>query len=70
MAMALLAFAQTGWAGADKTLAEAGKFTELFDPKAGERDRWCINDPTIIRGPDGTWHDGLDGEEASLKPDE
>ena len=39
-----------------KALVDAGKFTEVFDPKAGERDPWCINDHTFIRGPDGTWH--------------
>ena len=38
MAIGLLAFAQTGWAGADQALVEAGKFTEVFDPTAGERD--------------------------------
>ena len=42
--------------GAEKKLVEAGKFTEVFDPKAGERGPWCINDHTFVRGPDGTWH--------------
>ncbi len=54
--VAVCALAQMGVAGAEKTLVEAGKFTEVFDPKAGERDPWCINDHTFIRGPDGTWH--------------
>ena len=56
MSVVLAGLAQTGLAGAERRLVEAGKFTEVFDPKAGERDPWCINDHTIIRGPDGTWH--------------
>ncbi len=39
-----------------KVLVEAGKFTEIFDPKAGEKEPWCINDHTFVRGADGTWH--------------
>lgn len=39
-----------------KVLVEAGAFTEILDPKLGERDPWCINDHTFVRGPDGTWH--------------
>ncbi len=42
--------------GAERELVKAGKFKEIFDPKAGERDPWCINDHTFVRGPDGTWH--------------
>ena len=42
--------------GGERTLVEAGKFTEVFDPKAGEKDPWCINDHTFVRGPDGMWH--------------
>ena len=56
ISVVLAGLAQTGLAGAERALVEAGKFTEVFDPKAGERDPWCINDHTIIRGPDGTWH--------------
>jgi hypothetical protein len=37
-------------------LVDAGKFTEIYDPKAGEKEPWCINDHTFARGPDGTWH--------------
>lgn len=39
-----------------KPLLEAGKFFEIFDPQAGEKEPWCINDHTFIRGRDGTWH--------------
>jgi hypothetical protein len=52
----ILAMAQPGILAAEKVLVEAGKFTEVFDPKAGETEPWCINDHTIIRGPDGLWH--------------
>ncbi len=41
---------------ADKPLVEAGKFTEIFDPKAGEKEPWCINDHTFMRDTNGTWH--------------
>jgi len=43
-------------AATNRVLVEAGKFIEIFDPQAGERDPWCINDHTFVRGPDGTWH--------------
>lgn len=56
MTIVLAGLTQMVSARAEKTLVEAGKFTEVFDPKAGERDPWCINDHTIIRGPDDTWH--------------
>jgi len=46
--------AEGGEAG--KSLVEAGPFKEIFDPQAGEKDPWCVNDHTFIRGPDGTWH--------------
>jgi hypothetical protein len=39
-----------------ETLVEAGAFKELYDPKVGEPQPWCINDHTFIRGTDGTWH--------------
>ena len=42
--------------GAEKVLVEAGKFTEILDPKAGEQEPWCINDHTFVLGPDRTWH--------------
>ncbi|MCX6926572.1 MAG: glycosyl hydrolase family 32 [Verrucomicrobia bacterium] len=56
MALALFGWAQAGLVAAEKVLVEAGKFTEVFDPKAGEKDPWCINDHTFVRGTDGTWH--------------
>lgn len=34
----------------------AGTFTRIYDPSAGEPQPWYINDHTIVRGPDGTWH--------------
>jgi len=37
-------------------VVRAGKFTEIFDPKAGEKEPWCINDHTFVHGPDGAWH--------------
>lgn len=43
-------------AGVDKPLVEAGQFKQIFDPKAGEKEPWCINDHTFVRGPDGIWH--------------
>lgn len=54
MALALLGCTQACPVGAEKVLVEAGKFTEVFDPKAGEKDPWCINDHTFVRGQDGT----------------
>src|ERR1035441_5947189 len=56
MALALLGCTQTGLVAAEKALVTAGKFTEVLDPKAGEKEPWCINDHTFGRGPDGTWH--------------
>jgi hypothetical protein len=34
----------------------AGPFAKVYDPSVGERQRWYINDHTIVRGPDGLWH--------------
>jgi beta-fructofuranosidase len=56
MALALLGCTGTGLVAAEPPLVEAGKFTEIFDPKRGEQEPWCINDHTFVRGPDGTWH--------------
>jgi arabinan endo-1,5-alpha-L-arabinosidase len=56
-ALLVLFFAQPSVVqSAEKVLVEAGKFTEIFDPAAGEKDPWCINDHTFVLGPDGTWH--------------
>ena len=35
---------------------EAGPFELVYDPSVGESERWYINDHTIFRGLDGTWH--------------
>jgi beta-fructofuranosidase len=48
--------AQASLIAATTNLVEAGKFTEIFDPQAGETEPWCINDHTFVRGPDGKWH--------------
>ncbi len=35
-----------------KTLVEAGEFKRVF----AAEEPWCINDHTIVQGPDNTWH--------------
>jgi len=35
---------------------EVGRFERIYDPSDDERDRWYINDHTIVRDHDGTWH--------------
>jgi arabinan endo-1,5-alpha-L-arabinosidase len=47
---------QAAGTGAERLLVEAGEFREIYDPKAGEKESWCINDHTFVRGPDGQWH--------------
>lgn len=34
----------------------AGTFSKIYDPSQGESEQWYINDHTIVRGHDGTWH--------------
>jgi hypothetical protein len=34
----------------------AGDFERIYDPSAGGRERWYINDHTFVRDRDGTWH--------------
>ncbi len=34
----------------------AGQFGKIYDPAVGETAPWYINDHTIIRAADGTWH--------------
>ncbi len=34
----------------------AGDFERIYDPSVDEDEAWYINDHTIVRGPDGTWH--------------
>jgi beta-xylosidase len=35
---------------------EAGAFERIYDPSAGERERWYVNDHTFVRDRTGTWH--------------
>ncbi|MFA5292295.1 MAG: ADP-ribosylglycohydrolase family protein [Phycisphaerae bacterium] len=34
----------------------AGEFKLIYDPSAGEKEKWYINDHCFIRGTDGVWH--------------
>jgi arabinan endo-1,5-alpha-L-arabinosidase len=34
----------------------AGEYQRTYDPSVGETERWYINDHTIFRALDGTWH--------------
>jgi beta-fructofuranosidase len=56
VSLALFGWTQISARGGENALVEAGNFTEIFDPKAGEKDSWCINDHTFVHAPDGTWH--------------
>jgi beta-fructofuranosidase len=33
-----------------------GDFKLIYDPEVGEKDPWCLNDHTFIKGPDKKWH--------------
>ena len=33
-----------------------GEFERIYDPSAGEDERWYVNDHTIVRDESGTWH--------------
>ena len=33
-----------------------GRFHKIYDPSAGEQQKWYINDHTFIRAADGRWH--------------
>ena len=44
------------WRARAETRVEAGPFTEIFDPRRGEKEPWCINDHTFVRDEAGTWH--------------
>nr|UTI67641.1 hypothetical protein [Actinoallomurus sp. ID145808] len=49
----------------------AGAFTKIYDPSVGETTPWYINDHTIVRGADGTWHlFGITHEEPANPEDE
>lgn len=38
------------------TVVSAGAFMQIYDPSVGEAEPWYINDHTIVRARDGTWH--------------
>lgn len=33
-----------------------GTFSLIYDPAVGEREPWCLNDHTFVKGPEGKWH--------------
>ena len=77
MALALLGCTPIGLVAAEKVLVTAGKFTEVFDPKAGEKEPWCSGKWYISHAgwehgglslAPLIWQDGLDEADASLKP--
>jgi arabinan endo-1,5-alpha-L-arabinosidase len=35
---------------------ECGAFERIYDPSAGESERWYVNDHTFVRDHAGTWH--------------
>ncbi len=39
----------------NKPLVSAGDFIKIYDPSAGENERWYINDHCFVRGKDGVW---------------
>jgi arabinan endo-1,5-alpha-L-arabinosidase len=39
-----------------KTLVECGAFVKIYDPSAGEKEPWYINDHCFIQDTNGTWH--------------
>ena len=41
---------------APKPLVEAGEFHEVYDPSAGDKEHWALNDHTFVYGPDHQWH--------------
>ena len=56
LALSISSDAQGAPGVAGQVLVEAGKFTEIYDPSTGEKDRWSINDHTFVYGPDAQWH--------------
>lgn len=48
--------AATGAGPAGDGEVRAGTFTRIYDPSVGEPEQWYVNDHTIVRGDDGTWH--------------
>lgn len=58
-------------AQAERDEVGAGAFTKIYDPSLGEAGQWYINDHTIVRGHDGTWHlFGITHEEPANPEDE
>jgi arabinan endo-1,5-alpha-L-arabinosidase len=51
-----MAKAQGAGAGGTNPAFRVGEFNKIYDPSAGEKDRWYINDHTFIRAEDGQWH--------------
>ena len=37
-------------------LVSSGAFTRIYDPSAGEKQPWYVNDHCFIQGQDGIWH--------------
>jgi hypothetical protein len=44
LALGVAGFARLLAAPDHQVLVEAGAFTEIYDPKQGESEPWCIND--------------------------
>jgi beta-fructofuranosidase len=43
-------------AGETPVMVSAGEFMHIYDPSAGEKEKWYINDHCLIFGRDGLWH--------------
>lgn len=35
---------------------EVGAFKPIYDAATGQKEPWCLNDHTFVKGPDGRWH--------------
>jgi len=53
---AIMLIVATSWAAPQKPLVECGTFVKIYDPSAGEKEPWYINDHCFIQGPEGLWH--------------
>lgn len=55
---------------APRTLVGCGAFVKIYDPSAGEKEPWYINDHCFIQAADGAWHMfGITRQEPA-RPDE
>ena len=46
-----------------------GRFERIYDPSAGEPQKWYVNDHTIARDHTGTWHlIGITHEQIDIPP--